>query len=57
MKILSVDHRWFERGIKEAIHIQTYKPSLNADRVDINYPGGGGGGLKYKKGRGARRLA
>ena len=30
-KILSVDHRWFERGVKEAIYIRTNKPSLNAD--------------------------
>ena len=28
-KILEVEPKWFERGVKEAIHIQTSKPSLN----------------------------
>ena len=28
-KILPVEHKWFKRGVKEAIHIQTLKRSLN----------------------------
>ena len=31
VKILSVKHRCFEKGVKEAIYIQTHKPSLDAD--------------------------
>ena len=30
-KILTVDNRWFERGVNEAILIRTLKPSLNKD--------------------------
>ena len=30
-KILAVEHKWFERGVKEAIHIRALKPSLNRD--------------------------
>ena len=30
-KILAVKHKWFERGVKEAIHIRALKPSLNRD--------------------------
>ena len=31
-KILAVEHKWFERGVNEAIHIRALKPSLNRDR-------------------------
>ena len=31
VKILDKDDRWFERGVKEAIYIRAYKPSLNKD--------------------------
>ena len=30
-KILAVEHKRFERGVKEAIHIQALKLSLNRD--------------------------
>ena len=30
-QILTVEPRWFERGVKEAIHIKAYTPSLNRD--------------------------
>ena len=38
MKILDVEHKWFERGVKEAIHIQALKPSLNRDGGRYNLP-------------------
>ena len=38
MKILEVEHKWFERGVKEAIHIRALKPSLNRDRGRYNLP-------------------
>ena len=28
-KVLAMEHKWFERGVKEAIHIWALKPSLN----------------------------
>ena len=31
VKLLDKDDRWFERGVKEAIYIRAYKPSLNKD--------------------------
>ena len=37
-KILSVEHKWFERGVKEAIHIQALNPSLNKDSGRYNLP-------------------
>ena len=37
-KILSVEHKWFERGVKEAIHIQALNPSLNRDGERYNLP-------------------
>ena len=37
-KILSVEHKWFERGVKEAIHIRALKPSLNRDGGQYNLP-------------------
>ena len=35
-EILEVEPRWFERGVKEAIHIRTLCPSLNKDRGRYN---------------------
>ena len=35
-QILEVEPRWFERGVKEAIHIRTLCPSLNKDRGRYN---------------------
>ena len=37
-KILEVEHKWFERGVKEAIHIRALKPSLNRDGGRYNLP-------------------
>ena len=37
-KILLVDHKWFKRGVKEAIHIRALNPSLNRDRARYNLP-------------------
>ena len=37
-KILAVEHKWFERGVKEAIHIRALKPSLNRDGGRYNLP-------------------
>ncbi len=30
-KVLKVDPRWFELGVKESIHIRAIQPSLNKD--------------------------
>ncbi|MCG8430833.1 MAG: hypothetical protein MJA29_06655, partial [Candidatus Omnitrophica bacterium] len=30
-KILEIEPQWFERGVKEAIHIRTLRPTLNKD--------------------------
>ena len=35
-QILEVEPRWFERGVKEAIHIRTLCPSPNKDRGRYN---------------------
>ena len=37
-KILAVEHKWFERGVKEAIHIRALKPSLSRDGGRYNLP-------------------
>ena len=37
-KILSVEHKWCERGLKEAIHIQALNPSMNRDGGHYNFP-------------------
>ena len=37
-KILAVEHKWFERRVKEAIHIRALKPSLNRDGGQYNLP-------------------
>ena len=37
-KILSVEHKWFEREVKEAIHIRALNPSLNRDSGRYNLP-------------------
>ena len=37
-KILSVEHKCFEREVKEAIHIRALKPSLNRDGGRYNLP-------------------
>ena len=31
VKVLSRDTRWYERGVRESIHIRTLRPSLNRD--------------------------
>ena len=36
-KILSVEPKWFERGVKEAIHIRALKPTLNRDGGRCNF--------------------
>ena len=38
VKILGTEPRWFERGVKEAIHIRVNKPSLNRDGGRFNLP-------------------
>ena len=38
VKILAVEPRWFERGVREAIHIRTERPSLNKDGGRYNLP-------------------
>ena len=30
-RVLARDHRWFQRGVRESIHIRTRKPTLNND--------------------------
>ncbi len=37
-KILTVELKWFERGVKEAIYIRVAKPSLNKDGGQYNLP-------------------
>ena len=37
-KILSVEQIWFERGVKEVIHIRTLKPSLTETEDDTTCP-------------------
>ena len=37
-RILEVESRWYERGVKEAIHIRVAKPSLNRDGGRFNLP-------------------
>ena len=37
-KILSVEHKLFKRGVKEAIHIRALNPSLNRDSGCYNMP-------------------
>ncbi len=37
-KILEVESKWFEQGVKEAIHIRDTYPSLNKDRGRYNLP-------------------
>jgi hypothetical protein len=38
VKILSSETKWFEREVKEAIHIVAERPSLNRDRGRHNLP-------------------
>ena len=40
-KILTVEHKWFERGVMEVIHIRALKPSLNRDGGRYNLPRSG----------------
>ena len=40
-KILSVQHKWFESGVKEDIHIRALNPSLNKDSGRYNLPRSG----------------
>ena len=37
-QILSIEHKWFERGVKEAIHTQALNPSLNREIGRYNLP-------------------
>ena len=37
-KILTVEPKWFERGVKESIYIRALKPSLNRDGGRYNLP-------------------
>ena len=37
-KILTVEPKWFQRGVKEAIYIRTLHPSLNRDGGRYNLP-------------------
>ena len=37
-RILAVEPRWFERGVKEAIHIRLNNPTLNRDGGRYNLP-------------------
>ena len=37
-QILSVEHKWFERGVKEAIHTRALNPSLNREGGRYNLP-------------------
>ena len=37
-KMVAMEHKWFERGVKEAIHIRALKPSLNRDGGRYNVP-------------------
>ena len=37
-KVLAVEPKWFERGVKEAIYIRAYEPSLNKDGGRYNLP-------------------
>ena len=37
-KILSIEHKWLERGVKEAIHIRALNPSLNRGGGCYNWP-------------------
>ena len=37
-KILAVEPKWFERGVKEAIYIRAHGPSLNKDGGRYNLP-------------------
>ena len=36
-KILSVENKWFEREVKEAIHIRAFNLSLNRDNLPSVY--------------------
>ena len=37
-KILTVEPKWFERGVKEVIYIRALHPSLNRDGGRYNLP-------------------
>ena len=38
VKILAAEPRWFEQGVREAIHIRMEQPSLNKDRGSYKLP-------------------
>ena len=38
IEVLTTEPRWFERGVKEAICIRAFNPSLNRDGGRYNLP-------------------
>ncbi len=38
VKIIAVEPRWFEQGVREAIYISMERPSLNKDGEQYNLP-------------------
>ena len=36
IKIIGYEQNWWKRGVKEAIHIRKYKPTLNKDHGRYN---------------------
>ncbi len=57
VKILAVEPRWFEWGVREAIYIRTERQSLNKDGGQYNLPTVWNNVLKYiVRGAGPRPL-
>ena len=53
--MLAVEPRWFERGVREAIHIRMEQPSLNNDVGRYNLPSIWNNVLRSRAGRLALR--